>query len=236
MAVRAPRWRHAVPVAMAVAGVLFAASAVSSAGTDLRPGGTDLQTLVSDRARAVDRLTTSVDDLQVDVERLGAAVDDETVRDLRRRVAAVEDVAGLTPVSGPGMVVTLDDSPEEPSDGPDANVLVVHQQDIQAFVNALWTGGAVAMTLQGRRLVSTTAVKCVGNTVVIEGVPYAPPYVIKAVGDTDAFLGSLRATPAVGFYRDDAKQYGLGLDVDEVAHLDLPAYEGRPVMDHARVL
>ncbi len=231
------RWRLAVPVAAALAGTLFVASAVSSGGTDLRPGGADLQALVSDRAQDVDQLTRRLDELQADVDRLGAEVADKDVRDLRRKASAVEDAAGLTPVSGPGVVVTLDDAPAgQASDDVDANVLVVHQQDIQAFVNALWTGGAVAMTLQGRRLVSTTAVKCVGNTVVIEGVPYAPPYVIEAVGDDEAFTQALAASPSVGFYREDAKTYGLGLDVDRVSALDVPAYAGRPVMEHARPL
>ena len=52
----------------------------------------------------------------------------------------------------------------------------MHQQDIQAVVNALWAGGAEAMTIQGQRVISTTGIKCVGNTVVLHGVPYSPPY------------------------------------------------------------
>ena len=42
----------------------------------------------------------------------------------------------------------------------DPNRLVVHQQDIQAVVNALWKGGATAVTIQGQRVVSTTGIKC----------------------------------------------------------------------------
>ena len=44
------------------------------------------------------------------------------------------------------------------------------------MVNALWRGGAEAMTIQGQRVISTTGIKCVGNTVVLHGIPYAPPY------------------------------------------------------------
>ena len=51
------------------------------------------------------------------------------------------------------------------------------------MVNALWSGGAEAMTIQGQRVISTTGIKCVGNTVLLHGVPYSPPYVITAVGD-----------------------------------------------------
>ena len=88
--------------------------------------------------------------------------------------------------------MTLSDAPKSEVDraakdgDTTADQLVVHQQDIQAVVNALWSGGAEAMTLQKQRVVSTTGIKCVGNTVVLHGVPYAPPYVITAVGDVDA--------------------------------------------------
>ena len=65
--------------------------------------------------------------------------------------------AGFTPVTGPPVTVTLDDAPASiTADGVDPDLLVVHQQDIQAVVNALWRGGAEAMTIQGQRVISTT--------------------------------------------------------------------------------
>lgn len=60
---------------------------------------------------------------------------------------------------------------------------MVHQQDIQAVVNTLWSGGAEAMTIQGQRVTSRTGVKCVGNSVVLHGVPDALPYEIVVIGD-----------------------------------------------------
>lgn len=166
----ARRWQLAVPVVAAAAGVLFVASAVSSGGTDLRASGTDLEAVVQQRANTVDDLRQRLRELQAEVDSLGVIVGDDSVRDLRSRVAVVGADAGITPVSGPGLVVTLDDSPlEEAPEGFDPNELVVHQQDIQAFVNAMWAGGATAVSLQGQRLVSSTGIKCVGNTVVLEG-------------------------------------------------------------------
>ena len=95
-------------------------------------------------------------------------------------------------MTGPTVSVTLDDAPSSvAANGVDADLLVVHQQDIQAVVNALWSGGAEAMTIQGQRVISTTGIKCVGNTVVLHGVPYAPPYVISAIGDQDRLEAAL---------------------------------------------
>ena len=95
------------------------------------------------------------------------------------------------------------------ANGLDPDLLVVHQQDIQAVVNALWSGGAEAMTIQGQRVISTTGVKCVGNTVVLHGVPYAPPYVISAIGDQRRLRAALADSSAVAIYRQYVEAYGL---------------------------
>ena len=116
----------------------------------------------------------------------------------------------MTPVAGPAVSVTLDDAPASVSDeGIDADLLVVHQQDIQAVVNALWSGGAEAMTIQGQRVIATTGIKCVGNTVVLHGVPYAPPYVVSAIGEPAKLRAALAESPALQVYRQYVDAYAL---------------------------
>jgi uncharacterized protein YlxW (UPF0749 family) len=232
-----PRWRYVVPIATALAGTLFVASAVNADGTDLRAGTADLASVVRNDAREVNALRGDVTSLENELEELGNAIDDRQVRQVRRQVAAVNEVAGLTAVGGPGLVVTLEDAPFDsaPADL-DPNLLVVHQQDIQAFINALWAGGATAMSLQDQRLVSTTGVKCVGNTVVLEGVPYAPPYRIEAVGDPNRLRRALEVSETVSEYRRWVELYNLGLTVQEAPQVTVPAYSGRPAMEYARPL
>ncbi len=231
---RGGAWRVVVPLISALGGLLFVASAVSAGGTDLRSGSTDLESVVNDRADEVAGLRADIRDLQSQIEQMSAGLGDAELRRVRRQVAGIEAAAGLTPVAGPGLIVTLDDSPlEDPPEGIDANQLVVHQQDIQAFVNALWSGGATAISLQDQRLVSTTGVKCVGNTVVLQGVPYSPPYRIEAVGDPDALYAALDSSPSVQNYRDYVEFVDLGLLVETADDLDVPAYEGRTALEYA---
>jgi uncharacterized protein YlxW (UPF0749 family) len=130
--------------------------------------------------------------------------------------------------------VALEDAPRSVDiPGLDPNLLVVHQQDIQAFVNALWAGGAEAITLQGQRLISTTGIKCVGNTVVLDGVPYSPPYVIEAVGDPSSLRGAMTASPEVTTYTQYAQRYGLGLEESDVDLVKAPAHAGSVSMRYA---
>jgi uncharacterized protein YlxW (UPF0749 family) len=110
----------------------------------------------------------------------------------------------------------------------------VHQQDIQAVANAMWVGGAEAMTIQGQRVVSTTGIKCVGNTVLLQGVTYSPPYVISAIGDVTAMRASIDSNPYILGYLRDAAVWQLGWDVQEQSRLKAPAYDGPVDLNYAQ--
>jgi uncharacterized protein YlxW (UPF0749 family) len=100
-------------------------------------------------------------------------------------------------------------------------------------VNALWAGGAEAMTIQGQRVISTTGIKCVGNTVVLHGVPYSPPYRISAIGDPARLQGSLDASDYIDAYLSVVATHGLGYEVTPSGRLELPAYEGSSTLKYA---
>jgi uncharacterized protein YlxW (UPF0749 family) len=232
----AQRWRdrNRRPVARVltggvclIAGVMIATSALNARGTDLRPGrNTDLVSLIQSQSRRNAALSRQLTELRHEVDTLSAAnsaQDPDLAAELRRQTT----YAGLGPVAGPAVTVTLKDAPASvAANGIDPDLLVVHQQDIQAVVNALWAGGAEAMTIQGQRVIATTGVKCVGNTVVLHGIPYAPPYVISAVGDPTRLQASLARSEPVRIYRQYVDVYGLGYQVQQTARAELRGYDG----------
>ncbi|MCD9154348.1 DUF881 domain-containing protein [Aeromicrobium duanguangcaii] len=231
------RWRMLALLLACLCGFVVVAAAVTSNGSDLRPAGGDLNSVLRDRAREVETRREEAARLQREVDALSRKVDDADLRRDLRRVAALSDPAGLTPVQGPGLRIALQDAPRSVDiPGLDPNLLVVHQQDIQAFVNALWAGGAEAVTLQGQRLITSIGIKCVGNTVVLDGVPYAPPYVIEAIGNQGALRQALAASPEVATYTQYAERYRLGLDERAVDRIKAPAYDGSVSMRYATAL
>ncbi len=224
---RAAMWRLAVPLTFGVAGLLFVTSAANARGTDLRPGRyTDLQDLVEARSDRVEGLRQQASALQDSIDRLSAGIDDQRVQALRSQLHRLAPVVGLTAVHGPGLAVSLDDAPRDQQLPADVtpSALVVHQQDIQAVVNAMWAGGAEAMSLQGQRIIATTGIKCVGNTVVLHGVPYSPPYRIVAIGDIRRLEGALDGSAYIDNYRQYVERFHLGLDIRPVADATVPAY------------
>lgn len=231
-------WQVLVPLTALAAGLLFATSAATAAGTDLRAGRrTQLTDLIAEEQRTVDAQERQARALRTSVAQVQAvaATGDSRVAGERARGDLLAPAAGLTAVVGPGVTVRLDDAPRRDgvppaSDNPDD--LVVHQQDVQAVVNALWAGGAEAMTLMGQRVISTSAVRCVGNTVVLHGRVYSPPFVVGAIGETRRLRLALDQEPGVEFFRTFVDRFGLGYSVRTSSQLRLPAYDGPLELPH----
>lgn len=217
-------------------GFVFVTASISADGDDLRPAGGDVASLLQERSQRIDERREEAKDLRAEIDALSASVSGADLDKLRREVKQLEPVTGLTSVKGPGVRVTLTDAPDAGEDpDTDPNIQVVHQQDIQAYVNALWAGGAEAMSLQGQRLMATTGVVCVGNVVILDGVPYSPPYVIEAIGDISGMQRAMDTSPDTVSYARYVRDYQLGLSVEQVPELRVKAYANPVTLDHATI-
>ena len=234
-------WRVAAPAAFAAAGALFAASAGAANGGDLRGTRGDLGDLIRAEQQRADDLTRSVERLRADV---AAATDRAGKTDRRvaaelRRSRGLALAAGTSPVVGPSVTVTLSDAPRSADrvlpEGTSPDDVVVHQQDVQAVVNALWAGGAEAMQVMDQRIIATSAVRCVGNTLILQGRVYSPPYEITAIGDPERLMAALDASPGVSLYRYYVDTFGLVYETRAATNTRLPAYDGSLDLLHARV-
>lgn len=231
-------WKLAAPVVGALAGLLAVTSMINAKGTDLRGGrNTSLVGVVDAQRNRVADLLQRAGSLQTEVERLTEQVNGIQISRVRGQVAELSAPVGLTAREGPGLVVELDDAPldQPPPEAVEPDLLLVHQQDIQAVVNALWAGGADAISLQGQRVISTTGIKCVGNTVLLQGVPYSPPYRIEAIGDPQLLKDAIDGSTEVQNYLDFvAPPYNLGWSLQSAARIDVPAYTGSLDLSYAR--
>jgi len=224
----------------ALAGLMFTAAAQASKGTDLRADrATALRDLVRERSEQVAARQDSLAGLQSRVDDLtNGRVGNAQTAQARREIAALEPAAGLTPVRGRTMTVTLDDAPTRAPDDPlwqtvSPDDVIVHQRDVQAVVNAMWRGGARAIQVMDQRLIATSAVRCVGNTLLLQGRVYSPPYVITAVGPVRAIRRSLNTDPDVASYRAWARVVGLGYQQERTGRQTVPGFDGALTLQHA---
>jgi uncharacterized protein YlxW (UPF0749 family) len=235
---RALTWRHAIPALTLFAGTLFAASASTAHGTDLRGGGrTRVTELIAQEQRGYQQAQSTYRHLHRQVDDLGrqAGRHDARVLSAQQEADRLAALSGFTPVTGRGVRVSLNDAPHDrrvPGD-PSPDDLVVHQQDVQAVVNALWAGGATGVQIMDQRLISTSAVRCVGNTLILQGVVYSPPFRITATGAPERLRAALDASPEIQIYRQYVDEYGLGYTVKTLQKTTLPAYTGNATPQYA---
>jgi uncharacterized protein YlxW (UPF0749 family) len=235
-------WSLLVPLIAALAGLLFTTSANTAAGTDLREDRRPrLTKLIEERQEQVNADEALAGELRRAIEASTGeqAGSDSDIAAEQRRGNGLRAQAGLTRVHGPGVAVRLNDAPRRadgslpPGASPDD--VVVHQQDVQSVVNALWAGGAEAMTIMDVRVISTSAVRCVGNTLLLHGRVYSPPFTVKAIGDPEQMRRALDASNGVRAFSDAARVWGLGYEVTPELDIVLPAYNGSTTLDHAEV-
>ncbi|GAA2009498.1 uncharacterized protein YlxW (UPF0749 family) [Nakamurella flavida] len=213
-----------------LAGLLMGTARASSQDRDVRTRAVDLSVLVSEAEQRVQNADAAAGRLQAGIDAEADADLSPTVEKVLAQARALQPAAGLTAVAGPALQVTLTDAPRD-SDGNypagvDPDDLVVHQQDVQAVVNALWAGGAEAMTIMGQRVITTSAVRCIGNTLLLQGRTYSPPFVVAAIGDGTRMRTALDGEPGVTLFRKYVDRFDLGYEVVALDDVTMPAYDG----------
>ncbi len=143
---------------------------------------------------------------------------------LSGELGRLQVLSGMTDVTGPGVVVTLNDSqalPDVPVSDPSSYIL--HDSDLRTIVNELCAAGAEAISINGERLVATSEIRCVGPTVIVNGNKYAPPYEIKAIGDADMLEAALNIKGGVA---EELRFFKIEVSIAKSDQLTIGKYNG----------
>jgi len=155
---------------------------------------------------------------------------------LAAELSRLELAAGTVPVTGPGLVLTVDDAAADAglknpnvdplaATAPDQGKVIA--RDLQIIVNGLWQAGAEAISVNGHRLTSRAAIRFAGAAILVDYRPLTRPYVITAIGDP----GSLSADFAAG----DGGSYLKSLEVNykirgDIKERDSVVVPGEPAL------
>lgn len=224
----APPSRRRVGVALVTltCGVMFAISAVQTLKAQplIETEREELISQIEDQQARQDELRAAirtnsreVKDLRGDA--LGANVDG---RILNARLVQAEMGAAASPVRGPGIVVTVGDGPTS-ADLREARVVDL---DLQQLVNGLWASGAEAVSVNGYRLSSTTAIRGAGDAITVNYRSLVSPYRVEAIGDPDTLEDRLRASAAMSWWDYLRTNFAMSLEIDDAKNLELAGNPG----------
>lgn len=146
---------------------------------------------------------------------------------LSEELKRAELLAGLTDVSGPGLIVTMEDGKIKTDivDGAvqNPNLFIIHDGDILSVLNELRDAGAEALSLNGARILATSEVRCAGSTVSINNERYAVPFVINAIGDPATLESALTMQGGIVDY---LAEFGIKVTIEKKDKLTIAGYNG----------
>jgi uncharacterized protein YlxW (UPF0749 family) len=171
---------------------------------------------------------------ELNARQKAASADTDRLQALKSELDRQRLLAGLVPVQGPGVMITLDDSGAQIPLGADANTYIIHEHDLRDIVNLLWMAGSEAMAINDERLVGNSSIYCVGSTVMVNDTRLSPPYVIRAIGNPRVQQDYLRNPSYLNALKEKILLYGLKFEVEPVSGLSLPDYDGSFLVQHAR--
>jgi uncharacterized protein YlxW (UPF0749 family) len=177
-----------------------------------------------------DALAAELAQARAQVRELNSAQDKYRV--LAEQLEQAQLQAGLLPVTGPGVTVTMSDATRPLLPGENPNYLIIHDEDVLRVVNELLLAGAEAIAVNGQRLTSRSEIHCAGPVVIINKVRTSVPITIQAIGPADDLERAIMMKDGPA---ESLMEYGITVTAKREKELTLPAYKGSTVFQWGKV-
>lgn len=150
---------------------------------------------------------------------------------LKDELAKANLSAGLLPVVGSGIIVTINDSSSALLAGDDPNDYIVHDWNLLFIINELKAAGAEAISVNGERITASSEVRCAGPTILINLTRLTPPFEIKATGNATALESSLRLK---GGEIEALILRGIKVNIQKADYIEIPAFRGAVKYEYSK--
>lgn len=142
---------------------------------------------------------------QLEIERTNSTQNNDELTQLENTIKEGNKIVGLSEVTGNGLVITVNDNQKISLNSwfADPNLLIVHDTDLIHIVNELKNAGAEAISINDQRIVTTTAIECDGNVIMVNGEKIGAPFEIKAIGLPEALIAIERFGGYIDYLKED---------------------------------
>lgn len=160
---------------------------------------------------------------KLEEERQNSTKNNSTLTNLEENIKQKSTLLGLTEVSGTGIKIVLNDSNISVNNYlGNISDLLVHDGDLIHVVNELFNADAEAISINGQRIVSTTAIECDGNVIKVNGFKIGAPFEILAIGYPEYLAGVGR----IGGYLQRLESRGIIVSLNKQNSVTVPKYTG----------
>ncbi len=184
----------------------------------------DYKTNIEAEKKDIDKVESLIEDAQTklgEYEKLAGNTDDKLQKKMIEELEFYKMASGEASVKGSGVEVLVDDGTRDLYEGENVNNIMVHDWDILRILNELKRAGAEAISVNGQRIINTSAISCAGYTIRINGQTYARPFEIKAIGDAKRMASTLVAPEGIA---TELKFWGVICKVTIKDNITIPSY------------
>ncbi|MFZ3556039.1 DUF881 domain-containing protein [Streptomyces sp. BH055] len=217
------------------AGLVLAALVVTVGAAQAR---VTAPVVAKEREELIDRIdkeTESADELEGQVDSLRGRVGEMQREALKKHGGEQGELAGVlsgaVAVHGPGVKLVVDDAksattgdgsgPRESNGFSDTGR--VRDRDMQRVMNGLWQSGAEAISINGQRLTSLSAIRAAGDAILVDNKPLVPPYTVLAVGDGQRLSTRFQNSPDGLYLHALQENFGVRTSISAQDDIKLPA-------------
>lgn len=232
--------RYHIPLTITsfLLGVLLSVSFYTKSRAETTmPRSTNLVDVVKTLQKDKEQLQKTLESLRKEASEFEhrAAASDGLLSDYIAQEKKFKELAGLTEAEGQGIKIVLADAANMPPNS-DPNDYIVHSSDLQTILNILWRGGAKAVSINGERLVGTSAIRCVGTTILINSTLLGSPYEIHAIGNSKNLKKTLLEDEGTKiFFGKTLTGLGISVELREENNIRVPDYKGGLDAEFARI-
>ena len=193
------------------------------------------QKLTQDQAAL--KVNISSEDSKIDKLSADAKGKQSNLKGLVDQVENLKIDAGITEMSGPGIIVYLADS-DARRDSPNS---IAHASDMRDLVDYMWQTGAKAISIEGdggtqERVSYNTSIDCIVNTVLINGTKIVPPFKIRVIGDPQKLTDAINNKDRLKSIYERVSKEGLKFyTLDGVDTVTVKKFTGNLIFDYAQI-
>lgn len=181
----------------------------------------ELQATLNDERSKNEALSIELDSTKAQIAELRNNSTGSDV--ISAQLELAEQFAGIVPLTGPGVTVVMTDAKTPIAGGTTVDSYIIHDSDLRSVINELYASGAEAVSVNGERLVSTSSVRCVGPTVLVNNTRLSIPFEITAIGDSKTLEAGLIVK---GGIVDTLTPWGIDIKITRHTKVEVPAYRG----------
>ena len=161
------------------------------------------------------------------IDEYQAKAKDGTQNNNLENLKALKAEIGLETAKGAGLEIYFNDGFLVNRDAEDSSEqFLIHASDLRDVVNLLRAAKVEALAINDQRVIASSPITSVGNTILVNNFHLLPPFNITAIGDPELILELLKEGSSIPDLQKRVQEGKVQMDIKTKNNVVVPPYNG----------